>query len=72
MALHYADVMSSHRMLKPTRPPGQALSEMGREETPSAASLTGGDLIEAGYKPGPQFREMLTMAEDDTTGGPHQ
>jgi poly(A) polymerase len=26
--------------------------------------LTGNDLIAAGYKPGPKFKEMLTAAED--------
>lgn len=26
--------------------------------------VTGRDLIEAGYKPGPQFKELLAVAED--------
>ena len=26
--------------------------------------VTGGDLIEAGYQPGPEFKKMLAAAED--------
>ena len=64
MALHYADVMSSHGMLGPYETATRALAEMGTEEIRPALLLTGNDLIEAGYRPGPRFREMLTAAED--------
>jgi poly(A) polymerase len=64
LALHYADVMSSHGMLGPYNTARQALQEMGTEEIRPALLLNGGDLIKAGYKPGPRFREMLTAAED--------
>ena len=64
MALHYADVMSSHGMLTPYRTAERALDEMGAEEIRPALLLTGDDLIRAGYRPGPGFREMLHVAED--------
>ncbi len=64
MALHYADVMSSHGMLGPYQTAEQALAEMGTEEIRPALLLTGADLIQAGYRPGPRFREMLIAAED--------
>jgi poly(A) polymerase len=64
LALHYADVMSSNRNL--------ALYEFAKrhyEETPAevarpALLLTGRELIDAGYRPGPRFKAMLHAAED--------
>ncbi len=64
LALHYADVMSSHGMLEPYETAQRALGEMGQEEIRPALLVNGGDLIAAGYRPGPKFREMLTVAED--------
>lgn len=64
LALHYADVMSSHGMLVPFQTAQRALAEMGTEEMRPPLLLTGNDLIRAGYRPGPRFREMLTAAED--------
>ncbi len=64
MALHFADVMSSHGMLGPYQTAQRALGQMSTEEIRPALLLTGSDLIQAGYRPGPRFREMLTMAED--------
>lgn len=64
MALHYADVMSSHGMLGPYEYASKHLAEMDTEQIRPALLLTGHDLIRAGYRPGPGFREMLTFAED--------
>ncbi len=64
MALHYADVMSSHGMLGPYQTAKSALAEMGQEQIRPALLVTGADLIAAGYRPGPRFKEMLTAAED--------
>ncbi|MBE7181331.1 MAG: CCA tRNA nucleotidyltransferase [Terriglobus roseus] len=64
MALHYADVMSSHKMLGPYQTAQKALQDMGTEEIRPELLITGSDLIRSGYKPGPKFREMLTAAED--------
>ncbi len=64
LALHYADVMSSHKMLGPYEYARQHLESMGEEQIKPALLLSGNDLIRAGYRPGPGFREMLTAAED--------
>ena len=64
LALHYADVMSSHQMLGPYEYAKQHLQSMGEEQIKPALLVTGNDLIRAGYRPGPGFREMLTAAED--------
>ena len=64
LQLHFADVMSSHGKLGPYDYARQHLAAMSREEIRPALLVTGRDLIEAGYKPGPRFREMLTVAED--------
>ena len=64
LALHYADVMSSHGMLGSYEYAKAHLGAMSTEEIRPALLLTGSDLIAAGYKPGPRFREMLTAAED--------
>ena len=64
MALHYADVMSSHGMLGPYETAQKAYEKLGHEEIRPALLVTGQGLIAAGYRPGPRFREMLTAAED--------
>ena len=64
MRLHYADVMSSHGMLGPYQTAREALTDLGQEKIRPTLLVTGGDLIAAGYRPGPRFREMLTIAED--------
>ena len=64
MALHYADVMSSHGMLGPYETARTALAEMSHEQIRPALLVTGADLIAAGYRPGPRFKDMLTAAED--------
>ena len=64
LALHYADVMSAHRMLGPYETALRALAELGTEQIRPSLLLTGNDLIQAGYRPGPLFRKMLTAAED--------
>ena len=64
LRLHFADVMSSHGMLGPYEVAKRHLEEMGHEQIRPALLVNGGDLIAAGYKPGPRFREMLTAAED--------
>ena len=64
LRLHYADVMSSHGMLGPYETASEALAQMGQEEMRPVPLLNGADLIAAGYRPGPRFKEMLTVAED--------
>jgi poly(A) polymerase len=64
LALHYADVTSSHGMLEMYTYAKGNFEQLGADEIKPQLLLTGEDLIRAGYKPGPQFREMLTVAED--------
>jgi poly(A) polymerase len=64
LALHYADVTSSHGMLDAYKYAKENYEQLGEDEIKPHLLVTGEDLIRAGYKPGPRFREMLTAAED--------
>jgi poly(A) polymerase len=64
MALHRADVLSSNKNLALYDYAAAQLQALGNEQIKPALLLSGEDLIAAGYKPGPGFREMLTAAED--------
>ena len=64
LALHYADVMSSHAMLDMYDYAKTNFQQLGKDEIRPRLLLTGEDLIAAGYKPGPRFKEMLELAED--------
>ena len=64
LALHRADVLSSNKNLELYDFAKSRLDELGEEEIRPKLLLTGVDLIAAGYRPGPGFREMLTLAED--------
>ena len=64
LALHYADVMSSHGMLDMYAYAKENRERLGEDEIKPRLLVTGEDLIRTGYRPGPRFREMLTAAED--------
>jgi poly(A) polymerase len=64
LALHHADVMSSHGMLGMYEYAKENYEQLSADEIKPQLLLNGEDLIRAGYRPGPQFREMLTAAED--------
>jgi poly(A) polymerase len=64
LALHYADVMSSHGMRDLYDYARESYERLSESEIKPHLLLTGEDLISAGYRPGPGFREMLTTAED--------
>ena len=64
LALHRADALSSNKILEFYEFAERNLEEMGEEQIAPKPLVTGDDLIAAGYKPGPGFREMLTAAED--------
>jgi poly(A) polymerase len=64
LALHYADVMSSHGVLGVHEYAKENYERLGEHEIKPSLLVTGEDLIRLGYKPGPSFREMLTVAED--------
>ncbi len=64
LALHRADCLSSHGGLETYDFARQRFEELGEEQIRPTPVLTGDDLIAAGYRPGPEFRAMLTLAED--------
>jgi poly(A) polymerase len=64
LALHRADVMSSHGNLQLYDYAKRHYEELGHEDIRPTLLLKGEDLIAAGYKPGPPFRKMLEAAED--------
>ena len=45
------------------------LVSTGMPQSCSSRAMTGADLIAAGYKPGPQFKELLTAVEDAQLDG---
>jgi poly(A) polymerase len=64
LALHRLDVLSSHGDLSLYDFARRRREELPEEEVRPQLLVTGRDLISAGYKPGPQFKEMLALAED--------
>lgn len=66
LELHRLDCLASHGGLDNHVFCRQKLRELGREKRSLAPErlLTGTDLIELGYKPGPLFKEMLEALED--------
>jgi len=64
LALHRADALSAHGDLSLYEFAKQKLEELGEEQIRPPLLLTGDDLVAAGYSPGPEFRRMLTLAED--------
>jgi putative nucleotidyltransferase with HDIG domain len=64
LALHRLDCLSSHADLSLYNYARQRYEAMPGDEVRPTLLLTGGDLIEAGYRPGPRFKEMLAAAED--------
>jgi poly(A) polymerase len=64
LALHHMDCLSSHGMLDLYEYAKQRYDAAPKEEVRPPLMVTGADLIAAGYRPGPQFKEMLRVAED--------
>jgi len=64
LALHYADVMSSNKHLELYEYAKAHYAAMGEEVLKPELLVTGHDLIRAGYRPGPRFKEMLLATED--------
>ena len=53
LALHYADVMSSHSMLDMYEYAKENYERLGEDEIKPQLLVTGEDLIRVGYRPGP-------------------
>jgi poly(A) polymerase len=69
LALHRADSLASHRNLSTDEFLQQKLAEVPAEEIRPAGLVNGDDLIAAGYKPGPRFRDILESVEDSQLDG---
>jgi poly(A) polymerase len=64
LALHRLDCLASHGSLELYDFARERFETLPEEEVRPHLLLSGKDLIEAGYRPGPQFSQMLAMAED--------
>jgi poly(A) polymerase len=64
LALHRLDCLSSHRNLDNYEFVRRKLNELPPEQLKPARLVTGRDLIEAGYRPGPLFKAVLDEIED--------
>jgi poly(A) polymerase len=64
LALHRLDCLSSHRNLDNYEFVRRKLAELPPERLKPARLVTGRDLVEAGYQPGPVFKAVLDEIED--------
>ena len=64
LELHRIDCLSSHGQLDAYEYAQEQLRSMPPEAIRPAPLITGRDLIEAGYNPGPRFTEILAAVED--------
>jgi putative nucleotidyltransferase with HDIG domain len=64
LELHRLDCLSSHRKLDLYNFAKEHYEHMPAEQVRPALLVSGKDLIDAGYQPGPRFKEMLAAAED--------
>jgi poly(A) polymerase len=64
LELHRIDCLSSHGSLEMYDFVRHRLHGASEEEMRPALLLNGNDLIQLGYRPGPQFRQMLSAVED--------
>jgi poly(A) polymerase len=64
LALHRLDCLASHGSLELYDFARQRFETLPEEQVRPHLLLSGKDLIEAGYRPGPQFSKMLALAED--------
>jgi poly(A) polymerase len=64
LELHRLDCLASHGSLELYDFARQRFETLPQEQVRPPLLVTGKDLIEAGYRPGPQFSKMLGAAED--------
>ena len=64
LQLHRMDCLSSHGQLDSYEYSLEQLRSLPPEAIRPAPLITGRDLIEAGYEPGPRFKEVLAAVED--------
>jgi len=64
LELHRIDCLSSHGLLRLYEFAKARFEQLPADEVRPTLLVTGRDLIEAGYQPGPRFKELLALAED--------
>jgi poly(A) polymerase len=64
LELHRLDCTASHRKLRMYDYTRQKISELTPEAIHPKPLVSGDDLVAAGYRPGPQFKEILSAVED--------
>ncbi|HEV3331658.1 MAG TPA: CCA tRNA nucleotidyltransferase [Bryobacteraceae bacterium] len=64
LELHRLDCLSGSGHLENYELARHKLEEFGQEQLKPKPLVTGSDLIEQGYRPGPQFSKMLSAVED--------
>ena len=64
MALHLADCLASHGITDAHQFVVKALSELKEDEIKPKPLLSGRNLIDMGYTPGPLFSEILNFVEE--------
>jgi len=69
LELHRLDCQNSHRDLSLYEFAKERFHALPAEQIRPQPLITGDDLIRAGYKPGPQFKELLTAVEDAQLDG---
>src|ERR1700758_2411490 len=69
LELHRLDCQASHSILTAYEFAKEKLSSIPPEKMRPEPLVTGDDLIAAGYRPGPRFREILTAVEDGQLEG---
>jgi poly(A) polymerase len=69
LELHRMDCLSSHGQLDAYEYSREQLRSLPPEAIRPKPLITGRDLIDAGYEPGPRFKEILTTVEDTQLEG---
>ena len=64
LELHRIDCLSSHGLLEAYEYAWQRSRTLSPEAIRPQPLVTGQDLIEAGYEPGPRFKDILGTVED--------
>jgi len=69
LELHRIDCQASHGDLSLYQYTREKMAEMTPETIRPTPLITGDDLMAAGYKPGPRFKEILSAVEDGQLEG---
>jgi putative nucleotidyltransferase with HDIG domain len=64
LGLHRLDCLASHGSLRLYDYARERFAATPAEQVRPALLVTGADLIAAGYRPGPRFKQLLALAED--------